>query len=350
MSLLRFLVCGVILLIPTSLMGATLPVLGKFVSKDPAFIGRDVGSLYSANTFGAVIGAFISGIVLIRLFGVLASIGIAAFLNIFIAGVVWFLFLRQESVGESGEPVSGAKTPPTSWSSEQWQVLMVFFVSGACAMIYQLAWNRIFSLLLGSSIYAFSLILTTFILGLALGAVVFSRWVNRFQDLPKVFAVMQAVIGFSALLALPFFGDIPFLNRWVYQNLNYDFTLIQGFMFLVIFSLLFIPTFFMGGQFPVVVKILIERLANLGENVGRVYASNTIGSIVGSFVAGFVLIPVVGVQNSILTAIMINLTLSVILLWEKLERIFFLPKSISPPYCFWRVWPPARACPPGTRR
>ncbi|QPJ66830.1 MAG: tetratricopeptide repeat protein [Candidatus Nitrohelix vancouverensis] len=331
-SLLRFLVCGVILLIPTSLMGATLPVLGKFVSNDPAFIGRDVGSLYSANTFGAVIGAFVSGIVLIRLFGVQASIGIAAFFNLFIAWVVWFLFLRQASVNESGVGGSDSdvKTPPTSWTSEQWQVLMVFFVSGACAMIYQLAWNRIFSLLLGSSIYAFSLILTTFILGLALGAVVFSRWVNRFQDLPKVFAVMQAVIGLSALLALPFFGDIPFLNRWVYQNLNYDFILIQGFMFLVIFSLLFIPTFFMGGQFPVVVKILIERLSNLGENVGRVYASNTIGSIAGSFVAGFVLIPIVGIQNSILTAIMLNLTLAVILLWKSPSVSSFAKIYIAP--------------------
>ncbi len=316
-SLYRFVVCGAILLIPTSLMGATLPVLGKFITRDERFIGRDVGTLYATNTFGAVLGAFCSGIVLIRLFGVQAANGIAALLNISIAVFIWRFFLNPSpSTGEPAVEPKSSSNNKSAMDRNDIQVLMVFAGSGVCAMIYQIAWNRIFSLLLGSSIYAFSLILTTFILGLALGTAFFSRVVNRFGDLYKLFAYLQAGIGISALIAIPFFGEIPFLNRWVYQTWNYDFLTVQAFMFLVIFAFLFIPTFLLGGQFPVVVKMTIRRLTDLGENVGRVYSANTIGAIVGAFCAGFFLIPGIGVQESIKMAIFLNLTFAVFLIWK----------------------------------
>ena len=318
-SLYRFAVCAGILLMPTSMMGATLPVLGKFITRDERFIGRDVGTLYATNTFGAVLGAFCSGIVLIRLFGVQAANGIAAFMNIAIAVFIWRFFLGSTADGFASEPVASGSDQPESKSAmnkEDIQILVIFAGSGVCAMIYQIAWNRIFSLLLGSSIYAFSLILTTFILGLALGTAFFSRVVNQVKDLHKLFAGLQAGIGITALLAIPFFGEIPFVNRWVYQNWNYDFLTIQAFMFLVIFALLFFPTFLLGGQFPVVVKMTIRRLNDLGENVGRVYCANTLGAILGSFCAGFFLIPGIGVQESIKMAIFLNLTFAVILVWK----------------------------------
>ena len=314
-SLYRFLVCGTILLIPTSLMGATLPVLGKFVTRDERFIGRDVGTLYAINTFGAVLGAFCSGIVLIRLFGVQAANAIAASLNIAIALFIWRFFWNQPSSTADAD-IKSESNKKSAMNRDDLQILLVFAGSGVCAMIYQIAWNRIFSLLLGSSIYAFSLILTTFILGLALGTAFFSRVVNRFSDLYKLFAFLQAGIGISALLAIPFFGEIPFVNRWVYQTWNYDFLTIQVFMFLVILAFLFVPTFLLGGQFPVVVKITIRRLTDLGENVGRVYSANTIGAIIGAFCAGFFLIPGIGVQESIKMAIFLNLTFAVLLIWK----------------------------------
>jgi spermidine synthase len=320
-SFYRFLVCSAILIIPTSFMGATLPVLSKFVSTKPEFVGRDVGTLYAINTFGAVFGAATSAFVFMRLLGLNATIGIAAAFNIGIAAVIFFIFRPPLSrVHENVQTPKETETGPTPW--KEGFILFGFAISGFCALVYQLTWNRILSLLLGSSVYAFSLILAIFILGLALGTVCFSRWMTRFKDLIKVFGFLQIGIGISALAALPFFGEIPFVNRWVYQNWDVDFTVVQWSNFLIIFSLLFAPTFFMGGQFPVVVKLLTRGISNLGRDVGRVYASNTVGTIIGSFVGGFLMVPVLGIQNSVLTAVLINVLLAAVLLW--------LAPSLSP--------------------
>lgn len=310
-SFYRFLICGTILIIPTAFMGATLPALSKFVSHEAEGVGRDVGTLYAVNTFGAVFGAFTSAFVFMRLWGLNATIGMAAALNIGVAVIIFLLFKPRLSRSEPTEEAQEGRVP-LSWKERVF--LFGFGISGFCALVYQLAWNRILSLLLGSSVYAFSLILSVFILGLALGAVCFARWTSRFKDPVVVFGFLQIGIGISALAALPLFGEIPFVNRWVYQNWQVDFTVVQGANFAIIFSLLFLPTFFMGGQFPVVVKLLTRGLSNLGRDVGRVYASNTVGSIVGAFAGGFILIPFLGIQNSVLTAVLINAALAAVLL------------------------------------
>ena len=314
-SLYRFFICGAILLIPTSLMGATLPVLSKYVSRERACIGRDVGTLYSLNTFGAVFGALSSAFLFMRIWGVLATIWFAAGLNILIAVVIFILF-RSDVNTTSKEELNQTKESIESspLGSNVIFILLAFGFSGWCALTYQIAWNRILSLLLGSSIYAFSLILTTFILGLALGTMVFSHMVNKFKNPLVVFGFLQIGIGVSAIAMIPLFENIPFINRWVYQNWNMEFATIQWSVFLVIFCFLFVPTFFMGGQFPVVVRLVVRKLGTLGHSIGKVYASNTVGTIIGSFLAGFVLIPWIGVQNTILVAVGLNLLVGTIVL------------------------------------
>lgn len=314
-SLIRFLICGSILLIPTTFMGATLPVLSKFVTRDPGFIGRDVGTLYSINTFGAVIGAMAGAFLFMRLWGLQATILIAAACNVGIAVVIYAVFKPNLFLKEAPDPPQApAAAAGKSVTGNVAFILICFGISGVCALIYQVAWNRILSLLLGSSVYAFSLILTTFILGLALGTVVFARCCQRFTDPLKVFGLLQAGIGFSALLALPWFDEIPFVNRWVYQNWGAEFGSIQLSNFGIIFALLFLPTFFMGAQFPIVVRLVAKDLSTLGQSVGKVYASNTVGTIFGSFLGGFLMIPFLGVQHSILLAVILNVSLGICLL------------------------------------
>ena len=315
-SLYRFLVCGAILLVPTSLMGATLPVLSKYVSRERACIGQDVGILYSLNTFGAVFGALSSAFIFMRIWGVLSTIWFAATLNIMIA-VVIYIFFRSGADADSKEEATQFKesVEAPSINSNTLFILLAFGFSGWCALTYQVAWNRILSLLLGSSIYAFSLILTTFILGLAIGTAIFSQWVNKFKNPLVVFGFLQVGIGVSSLAVIPLFENIPFINRWVYQNWSMEFTTIQWSVFLVIFSFLFVPTFLMGGQFPVVVRLVVQKLNTLGHSIGKVYASNTVGTIMGAFLAGFVLIPWIGVQDTILVAVGLNLLIGMALLF-----------------------------------
>ena len=312
-SLVRFLVCGVLLIIPATFMGGTLPVLSKLVTRDENFIGKDVGTLYSINTFGAVVGALASAFVFMRFLGVQATISVAATANICIALIIYFLFKPplKERLSYLAPP-----SKEKSASLQKWDlfILLSFAVSGLVALVYQVAWTRILSLLLGSSVYAFSLILAVFIFGLAVGTVTASNLLTRIRCLIKGYGISQIIIGFSALFIVPLFGRIPFVNRWVYENLGQQFQLMQGANFLTILGLLFIPTFFMGAQFPIVIKILATKLETVGQNVGRAYAFNTVGAIIGSFLAGFVLIPTLGIQATILSMVFLNVLLGIALL------------------------------------
>ena len=312
-SLVRFSVCFALLIIPATFMGATLPVLSKFVSREESFIGKDVGTLYSINTFGAVLGAWASAFIFMRMFGVKSTIGIAATGNISIALIIYFLFKPpfKERLDCIGTP-SGKNG--TTLKKSELVILLSFAMSGLAALIYQVAWTRVLSLLLGSSVYAFSLILSVFILGLALGTVTASRIIDKLSDLIKGYGLVQILIGFASLSTVPLFGRIPFVNRWIYENWGQQFHFMQGANFIIIFGLLFIPTFFMGAQFPIVIKILATKLETLGQNVGRAYAFNTIGAIIGSFLAGFFLIPALGLQTTILSAVFFNVLLGISLL------------------------------------
>ena len=315
-SFFRFSVCGAILLVPASLMGATLPILGKFVSDDPKVIGRDVGTLYAVNTFGAVTGALVSAFVLMKTYGVSTTIWIAAGLNLGLASIILIFFRKYWDRSSVDEGPSPSETGDRFYTPEVILILGGFCVTGIASLIYQVAWTRIFSLLLGSSVYAFSLILTAFILGLGSGTLVFSQIVGRFKDLKKVFGWLQVGIGLSALAALPFFGKVPLINRWVYLNWGLDFSSIQWSNFLIILTLIVVPTFLMGAQFPVVVRLVARNLKTLGHHVGTAYASNTLGTILGSLIGGFLLIPILGVQNTILWAVFVNIVLGMVLLYN----------------------------------
>ena len=312
-SLVRFLVCGFLLIIPATFMGATLPVLSKLVSRDENFIGKDVGRLYSINTFGAVVGALASAFVFMRFLGVQSTISVAAVANICIALLIYFIFKPplKERLSYLAPP---SKEVGASLQKRDLFILLSFAVSGLAALVYQVTWTRILSLLLGSSVYAFSLILAIFIFGLAVGTVTTSNLLYRIRYLVRSFGLTQIIIGLSSLFIIPLFGRIPFVNRWVYENLGQQFHIMQGANFITILGLLFIPTFFMGAQFPIVIKILATKLETVGQNVGRAYAFNTVGAIIGSFLGGFVLIPTLGIQATILSMVFLNVLLGITLL------------------------------------
>ena len=248
-----------------------------------------------------------------RFLGVQATISVAAAANICIALLIYFIFKPplKERLSYLAPP---SKEEGTSLQNRDLFILLSFAISGLAALVYQVAWTRILSLLLGSSVYAFSLILAVFIFGLAVGTVTTSNLLDRIRYLIKSFGITQIIIGLSSLFTIPLFGRIPFVNRWVYENLGQQFQLMPGANFITILGLLFIPTFFMGAQFPIVIKILATKLETVGQNVGRVYAFNTVGAIIGSFLAGFVLIPTLGIQATIFSMVFLNVLLGITLL------------------------------------
>ncbi len=312
LSLLRFLICGILLLLPTTLMGATFPVLSKYFVERKTHLGWTIGKLYGVNTFGAVLGSFGAGFILIPLLGRTWTIYSAAFINLSIGAAVLLLNragnrekLEKNRQRRKKEGVGKEK----GRSSLTIGVVMIGIgLSGVAAMIYQIAWTRVFTLFIGSSVYAFSLIVTSFICGLALGSLVIARFIDRRRNLIMGLALVEGIIGISALLMVPILGKLPVFAAEVVLKFLNSFEHLHLAEFSMVFLLTLVPTFMMGAAFPIATKICATDLKRLGKHVGNVYAANTLGAIIGSFAAGFLLIPWLGTQNSILVAIAINFT------------------------------------------
>jgi len=286
-------------------------------------VGWNVGMLYGVNTFGAVLGSFTAGFVLIPALGVTWTIYLAALLNLSIcAGMLKlaknrFQWEPSESKGKSKDKKRKKRAEevvPESWGAIQWVVVAGIGLSGIAAMIYQIAWTRVLLLSIGSSVYAFSLIVTAFICGLALGSLIISKFIDRRRDLVLWLALMQAAIGISALLIVPVLGKLPVFIAEIVFNSSSSFQQIHFAEFAIIFLLILIPTFMMGAVVPMTIKICTTDIKRVGRFFGNVYAVNTLGAIIGSFAAGFLLIPWFGAQNSIFIAVAMNITAAGIIL------------------------------------
>ncbi|MGA1844573.1 MAG: fused MFS/spermidine synthase [bacterium] len=322
-SLLRFFICGAILLVPTTLMGATLPVLSKYFVETRNDCGRNIGILYGVNTLGAVLGSFTAGFILIPLLGMSRTIYTAAFLNILIAAAIFLLFKkgpeaepleRKQRVREKMQKKEAAQeVVPERRRAIAWAVMTGIGLSGGAAMIYQIAWSRVLSLAIGSSVYAFSMILTAFISGLALGSLVIAGFIDRRKDLILGLALVEGAIGISALMIIPILGRLPIIAADVVFESFHAFHYVHWIEFALIFPLLLVPTFMMGMAIPMATTICTTDVRRVGMFFGNVYAMDTLGAVMGSFITGFFLMPWLGAQNSILIAVCMNIAAAVII-------------------------------------
>jgi spermidine synthase len=318
LSIVRFVFATLVLIVPTALMGATLPVLSSFYARDIGRIGLRVGSLYALNTFGAVLGAAATGFVLIPALGMNAATTTAATMNILL-GVVALTVSRKaertphEAIPDSAQEPVPKKTPRSSESeAERGQITIViagFAVSGFVALSYEVIWSRVLALIIGSSVYAFSIMLTTFLVGLAAGATIASRVVDRVRRPVRMFAIIEVAVGVTSLIGAYLFNDLPYvfvqLYRWVDSS---AFGLLLFARFLIASFVMIVPTFLLGALFPLVVRIISSRklARTTGRTVGDAYAANTVGAIAGSFASGFILVPWLGLLGSLRLCVALN--------------------------------------------
>src|SRR5919109_807044 len=204
-SLAQFVLVLALLLPPTSLMGATLPLLSRLFARDARTVGRRVGFLYSLNTLGAVVGTALAGYVLLPALGMRGTLTLAAAVNLIVGAIIVLLDSQLPTV--SAPAVARAETPPPSASAIL--VIVGLAVAGAASMIYEVAWTRALSLVIGSSTYAFTAMLLAFLLGLALGSAVFSRVFGARPVGPTAFGLLQLGAGAAALAILPVFERLP---------------------------------------------------------------------------------------------------------------------------------------------
>ncbi len=323
----RFLFSALLLLVPATLMGATLPVLTKFFTRSLSDVGWSVGRLYAVNTLGAVLGAGATGFLLIPSLGVSRTIYLAAVLNLAVCLASLYLHRRSPAMpeeprpsraerrrleGGGEEPRRARRTPGdrVEYAPAALTALLVgYAISGFAAMAYEVAWVRILTMMIGSSVYAFAMILTSFILGLGLGSGVSARLADRLRDPLRALAIIEVAIGLSALVVVPFMGQLPLVVTRMISRFGESFGRLQMAEFGLILLVVLVPTFLMGAAFPLAARVFVQRRESVGRSVGTVYASNTVGAIFGSFLAGFALIPWLGTQATIFAAVLLNVAI-----------------------------------------
>ncbi|MCF8719738.1 fused MFS/spermidine synthase [Nitrospina gracilis] len=301
----KALLAFLLMFVPTTFMGATLPIISKYYVTDDARLGTQVGYLYALNTLGASAGCLLTGFIFISLFGVVQTALLAAAANLII-GIGCIRIYQEENPGAKIIP----RLPKPTWprfeadaSQKLW--MAVAFISGLTALAYEVLWTRLLVFSIASTVYSFSIMLAVFLLGICLGSVLAVPVIAKCRDLRNVLMVLQAGIAgyvtftlfnMEALLSTPWNSydlDQPFTTFWRYLKDSS--------------ALMLVPTTFLGMSLPILIKLASGDHAHVGGGTGRVYAANTVGAIFGSLVAGFVLLPLIGTEQSLVAVATLNL-------------------------------------------
>ena len=297
--LLKAALTALFLLLPSIAMGATLPVLIRTFPSDER--QERAGLLYGLNTAGAVAGTILAGYFLLPQFGISRTIYIAAAIN----AVIFFLAISL-SREESPQPTS--LTRPNRFKA----LYLLPFFTGFAMLSYEILWVRALSMFFGSSVYAFSAILAAFLLGIAAGSSYYSKRIPAETDPYQFFSLIQFRMSLSAVFFVGIFMGIPAALIWLFEKFYFSFPLFQVGQFLLIGFAVFYTTFLSGAAFPASLHFFRSDREEMPAHVAYVYGYNTIGSILGSLCASFLLIPWLGVERSIRLIILLNLILGII--------------------------------------
>ena len=299
-SLWRFFLSCLVLLVPTTLMGATLPVLAAALVRSSRRDSNSVTRLYACNLAGAILGTLAAGFVLLPSLGVKTTIAVAAALNVVIGVIAIVLQRRAHSHVEIAEKIEGEESIATAERGRFW--LFAALVSGFVTIGTQVSWTRVLTMIIGSSTYAFSIVVALFLIGLAIGAWIVARK-DRSERLRSTIMIVEVVTALSLLLSLFILNEIPALL--ITLGLRLQVSSWSGLLALQIFSatlLILFPAVLMGMVMPLVLVWASTEGKNAVARVGRSYAVNTIGAIGGAFITGFILIPKASTRFTLLFA------------------------------------------------
>jgi spermidine synthase len=306
----KFLIASLIILPQSILLGATFPLMsGGFLRKFPDTPGKTISVLYFSNSIGAAFAVLLSSFYLIAKLGLPGTIFTAGLINIFIALLVYSL--AKEPANYPATTI--AKPNNQNW---QWLILGAAFFTGMASFIYEVAWIRMLSMVLGASTHSFELMLSAFITGLAIGGF----WIRKKIDTlgnPVMFAAMvQIIMGLFALSTIIFYNYSFHIVSFFMAALKQS---EQGYLLYNLTShsialLIMLPTTICAGMtLPLFTFILLKQ--GFGEkSIGQIYSSNTIGAITGVIFTIFIGMPLINLKGSILTGAILDILIGIILL------------------------------------
>jgi spermidine synthase len=303
----RMLLAAVIVLPPTALMGATLPAMLRAVVSRMSGVGREVAFLYAVNTAGAVAGSLGAGFVLLRAIGVHPTLWLAVGVNAAVGFAALAIAARLAPVVPETSRAETERTPRgTAHGGHAW-LLAGVALSGFASLSLEVIWTRMLVLVLGTSTYAFVTMLSSFLVGIAIGSLLARPLIDRLRDARRAFGWLQVAIGATTLATIPLvravISDGPRWAAW----LGSRWASVTVGQFALSFAVMLVPTTLIGATFPLAARIGARDLATLGGRVGRVYAANTLGNILGALAGGFVLLPLFGMQRGIALLVVANL-------------------------------------------
>ncbi|MGO9469398.1 MAG: fused MFS/spermidine synthase [Isosphaeraceae bacterium] len=321
---LTILLSASILIVPTALMGSTLPVLGIHLARSDVIVARKIGLLYAVNTFGGATGCALVGFFLIGRLGVIQSALLASLIYLMIAvGAAVTIWLRPLADWSAREPLRDRASVDSSSIARPgvWLVL-AFALMGFTSIAYEVLWFRLLTYFGIHTVYAFTGMLSTYLMGLVLGALLTTKYLARRREnhLADLARVQLLMVG-SAALSLAIIGRsrnlmvaIEGLERWlgVAQLLADVFAGTSTFLGLCLVALL-LPSTFIGMGLPIAMEWTTSRHAGLGSRLGLLYSVNTLGGVLGSLVVGFVLLPLLGSQGAFTAVLVLNLAVFAIL-------------------------------------
>jgi spermidine synthase len=279
---------ALVLLVPTTLMGASLPLLSRYVAGGAGGAASRVGVLYAANTTGAICGAVSAGFVLIGGIGVAATTRLAVLVNIVVGlGALGLAWARRRETAPG--PAAGEAAGVWSVALVQRRVLVVFALAGFAGLALEVVWFRILVLFIPATTYAFTTMLAVVLLGIALGSAIASRLVNRAGDPVRLLARVQIATGLLVLLSMAALA-LTYRRGWRTSGM------IQACVVAMLPA-----TTMMGMTFPLGLATWLDGAAgSVGRRVGVLYATNVCGAVAGALSGGFVLLPILGTRWSLL--------------------------------------------------
>jgi spermidine synthase len=319
-----------ILLVPTALMGATLPLLARHAVHTRRQIGSRIGALYATNTAGAVAGTLCAAFWLLPAYGLRATVAVAVAANVLVFAIA-ALVARSAPPAEPEPDGAAPAARPFHW------ILPAILLSGAVSFAYEVFWFRLLGHVLGGSVHAFSTMLASFLIGIALGSAAAARAATDGDRALRGFALVQ--LGIAALSVLAYLA----LDR------------VPG----AAIAVLLPSTLCIGATFPFAVRILARDPEDASVATARVYAWNTIGAIAGSLGAGFFLIPWLGFPGMLAVAVGASASLALAAALLERPRAVALAAAaaialagaalvrLSPPWNLLRTGPVAQMLQPG---
>lgn len=329
--LLRGFIAGVCLLPPTVLMGASLPALVRWVENTRRGVSW-WGLLYGGNTLGAVFGCLLAGFYLLRVYNMATATYVAAALNFAIAAASYLLASRTPARSDEGAPDIEAPSiaaPPED--AANWPVYLTIAISGATAMGAEVVWTRLMAMILGSTVYVFSIILAVFLIGLALGSGLGSMALRSLRT-P---AGPRLALGWSQVLltlgiawtaymiadSIPYWPVNPMLGSSPWFNFQLD-------MARCLWAIL-PPTILWGASFPLACAAASSSSKDSSQVVGAVYAANTLGAIVGALLVSITLVPAIGTQNSQRAMLLLSAVGALVMLLPQMARSRSVPLTAA---------------------